>query len=448
MHRRDFIKSSLLAPGLAPFLNAAPRRKPNILLIVADDLGYADLGVQGCKDVPTPNIDTIARNGVRFTSGYVSGPVCSPTRAGMATGRYQQRFGHEFNPRDAMIPEFGLSLKESTLANRMQAQGYVTGAFGKWHLGSKPEFHPLKRGFDEYFGFLGSHHSYLDALEDPRNPILRGLDPVDEKSYTTEAFAREAMSFMDRHQKDPYFVYLPFNAVHEPLQTTEKYASRFKSIQDEKRRTFAGMLSAMDDAVGRILAMLRDSKLEEDTLIFFLSDNGGITARNTSRNDPLRGGKGQVFEGGIRIPFMMQWKGHLPAGKVYENPVISLDILPTAVAAAGGTIPASAGIDGVNLLPYLTTNAKSVPHDKLYWRMGERWAIRQGDWKLAHQEKTGTLLFNLADDIGEQNDLLASRPDKVKELRAAYDAWNKDLMAPSWPGQGEQASAPKPAKRQ
>lgn len=359
LNRRGFLQTGLAAPLALSRAFAAPR-KPNIVLIVADDLGYGELGIQGSPDIPSPNIDSIARNGVRFTNGYVSCPVCSPTRAGLATGRYQQRFGHELNPGPALQAEdiFGLPLTETTLANRLKSQGYATGMFGKWHLGYKPEFHPQKRGFDEFFGFLGGAHSYVDPLGDKANPILRGTQPVDEKEYTTNAFAREALSFIDRHQREPFFLYLPFNAVHAPLQGLEQYLAKFASIKDEKRRTFAAMHACMDDAVGRVLKMLRDTKNEENTLVFFISDNGGPTPSTTSRNDPLKGYKGQVLEGGIRVPWLMQWKGHLPAGKVYENPAISLDIHPTAVAAAGGSIPADAKLDGVNLLPFLTGSAK------------------------------------------------------------------------------------------
>lgn len=431
MNRREFLTSLLSAP-VASRAFAAPRR-PNILVIVADDLGYADLGVQGCKDVPSPNIDSIARNGVRFTSGYVSCPVCSPSRAGLATGRYQERFGHEFNPGPAAAASenFGLPLTEVTLANRLKSLGYATGAFGKWHLGYRPEYQPQKRGFDEFFGFLGGAHSYVDALGDKANPIRRGTEPVDEKEYTTVAFAREALSFIDRHQREPFFVYLPFNAVHAPLQGLEKYLARFSSIQDPKRRTYAAMHSAMDDAVGRVLQMLRDTKNEENTLIFFISDNGGPTLSTTSRNDPLHGYKAQVYEGGIRVPFMMQWKGHLPAGKVYDAPVISLDIHPTAVAAAGGTVPPDAKLDGRNLLPYLSGSAKGIPHDRLFWRFGEQWAVRVGDWKLLRFSGEPEL-YNLAQDIGEKNNLASTDPGKAKELRAVYEAWNSHLMAPRW----------------
>jgi arylsulfatase A-like enzyme len=433
INRRDFLKLGAAAPfAISRGYGAA--QKPNIVLIVADDLGYAELGVQGCKDIPTPNIDSIARAGVRFTNGYVSCPVCSPTRAGMATGRYQQRFGHEFNPGPAAAAEtqFGLPLTETPLAARLKNEGYATGMFGKWHLGYQPQYHPQKRGFDEFFGFLGGAHSYVDALGDKANPILRGTQPVDEKEYTTNAFAREALSFIDRHQREPFFVYLPFNAVHAPLQGLESYLARFSNIQDQRRRTFAAMHACLDDAVGRVLKMLRDTKLEENTLLFFISDNGGPTPNTTSGNLPLRGYKAQVLEGGIRIPFMMQWKGRIPAGKVYNSPVISLDIHPTAMAAAGGQIPAAARLDGVNLMPYITGKNQARPHDKLYWRFGQQWAIRSGDFKLLSMGGAQPELYDLAQDIGEKNNLAAAQPDKAKELQSAYDEWNAQLMAPRW----------------
>ena len=441
MNRRHFLKTSawyLAASGLHLAMPGPARlyaaRKPNILLIVADDLGYGELGVQGSKDIPTPNIDSIAKNGVRFTNGYVSCPVCSPTRAGLMTGRYQQRFGHEFNPGPAGQADevFGLPLTEATLADRLKALGYATGMVGKWHLGYRPEMQPQKRGFDEFFGFLGGAHSYLNAGAGSANPILRGTEVVKETEYLTDAFGREAVSFLEGHKKEPFFLYLPFNAVHNPLEATEKYLARFASIQDPKRRTFAAMLSAADDAVGRVLARLREAKLEQDTLIFFVGDNGGPTRQTSASNHPLGGFKGQVLEGGIRVPFLMQWKGRLPEGKVYEHPVIALDLHPTAVAAAGGSISAGARLDGVNLLPYLKGGRKNPPHDRLFWRFGPQAAIRMGDWKLVMQDDGPPQLYNLAQDVGEKNDLAAQQPDKVKQLKGAYDQWNAQLAVPRW----------------
>ena len=428
MRRRDFLKATALwacSPALA-----APAR-PNIVFIAADDLGYAELGVQGCRDIPTPNIDSIAASGVRFTDGYVSCPVCSPTRAGWITGRYQQRFGHEFNPGPAQQadPNFGLPLSEVTLANQLKAAGYATGIVGKWHLGYRPEFHPQKRGFDEFFGFLGGAHPYLPTLG--ADPILRGTQPVEEREYLTEAFAREALDFIERHRNQPFFLYLSFNAVHAPLQATEKYLARFSQTQDQRRRTFAAMLSAMDDAVGRVLQRLREHKLEDNTLVVFISDNGGPTNNTSSRNDPLRGYKGQVLEGGIRVPFLMQWKARLPKGLVYREPVISLDIFPTVVAAAGASLPANP-LDGVNLLPYLTGQSKGAPHHALYWRFGAQAAIRKGPWKMVRLADGQPQLYNLAEDIGESRDLASAQPAKLKELLEDWEAWNRQLSPPRW----------------
>jgi arylsulfatase A-like enzyme len=432
--------------GQTPGPAAGRNTRPNVLVIVADDLGYADLGCQGAKDIATPAIDSLAANGVRFTDGYVSCPVCSPTRAGLNTGRYQQRFGHEFNPGPPAMAEdiFGLPLKEKTLANYMKEAGYVTGMVGKWHLGYKPEFHPMKRGFDEFFGFPGGAHSYIDPKADGANPILRGTQPVDEKEYLTDAFGREARAFIRRHAAEPFFLYLTFNAVHTPQQVPEKYLARFASIQDDKRRKMAAMLSAMDDAVAGVLQAVRDKGLENNTLIFFISDNGGPTPSNGSRNTPLTGYKGQVLEGGIRVPYIIQWKGRLPAGEVYRKPVISLDILPTAVAAVGGAAPRD--VDGVNLLPYLTGRKDAVPHDVLFWRFGPQAAVRKGDYKLVMQRDQQPQLFNLAEDIGEQHDLAAGKPDLLKELKTVWDRWDSTLAKPLWQGKGR-AAASRPAAR-
>lgn len=446
MARRDFLKTLSVAGAFLALdghtavgdkASISKTGKPNILLIVADDLGYADLGVQGCKDIPTPNIDSIARNGVRFTNAYVSCPVCSPTRAGLMTGRYQQRFGHEFNPggADAANPEFGLPLAETTLAERLKPLGYATGLFGKWHLGFRSEMQPQKRGFDEFYGFLGGAHPYLSATAARRNPILRGTEPVSEMDYTTDAFAREAVAFIERHRDEPFFVYLPFNAVHAPLEALEKYLSRFTAIEDKKRRVFAAMLSAMDDGVGQVFAKLRELGIEENTFVFFISDNGGPTLQTTSCNKPLRGYKGQVLEGGIRVPFLMQWKGHIPAGKVDDRPVISLDIHPTALAAANA-LPQEIRLDGVNLLPYLTRDTDGVVHERLFWRYGEQSAIRAGDWKLLRRGEGSPQLYNLADDIGETTDLAAKNPERVKELQSAYDDWNAKNIPARWKREG------------
>jgi len=458
--RREFLTRSTLAAGFLSLqgnrfeniLGPGQRsigKKPNIILIVADDLGYGELGCQGNKEIPTPNIDSIARNGVRFTQAYVTAPLCSPSRAGLMTGRYQQRFGHEFNPGKPTNPseDFGLPLSETLLPARLKELGYKTGMVGKWHLGSKPDFHPQKRGFDEFFGFLGGAHAYLrtDAGADP---ILRGTEPVSEQEYLTDAFAREAEAFIERHHEETFFLYLPFNAVHMPLQSIQKYLDRFPHIKDEKRKTFAAMASAMDDAVGRVLKKVRKHKLEENTLLFFISDNGGPTLTTTSSNAPLRGYKAQVLEGGIRLPFMMQWKGQVRAGKVYELPVSSLDIHATALVAAGGAVTPDKKLDGADLLPFLAGKNSARPHDTLCWRMGEKCAIRHGDWKLVKEQgEKEWSLYNLAEDKGEKENLAAKFPARIQELSGLYAAWEKQLQQPKWIRQDNRRTGAKKAAR-
>jgi arylsulfatase A-like enzyme len=426
-------------------------RRANILVIVADDLGYADIGIHGCRDIPTPNVDSLAENGIRFTNAYVSGPCCTPTRAGLLTGRYPQRFGVEFNlSLDPAHRDFGLPLGETTIADRLKAAGYRTAIFGKWHLGSADRFHPMARGFDDFFGFLGGRHSFLEAGRATTNPILDGRTPVAMRTYLTDAVADRAVDFIDRHSTERFFLYLAFNAVHTPLEATAKYLARFEHIKDERRRTYAAMLSAMDDGIGKTLAALRAHKLEESTLIIFLSDNGGpvmaTTTINGSSNGPLRGSKRQTWEGGIRVPLLMQWKGHLAAGKTEARPVIQLDILPTALAAAGVEPRPEEALDGVNLLPFVTGGSAGLPHGTLYWRFGGMMAIRKGDWKLLKTSEgplrdtdpavlsdlSGAQLYNLANDIGETTNLAATYPEKVKELTEDWRRWNQQLAKPLW----------------
>ena len=437
--RRDFL--SLVGAGAAGLAARrlwgaeAPQRKPNVVVIISDDQGYADVGFQGCKDIPTPSIDSLAANGVRFTSGYVSCPVCSPTRAGVNTGRYQQRFGHEFNPGPAPGGDVGLPLTEVTLASLMKAAGYATGMVGKWHLGMEPKFHPLRRGFDEFFGFLGGAHPYLNLRAGGRNSILRGTEAVDEKDYLTDAFAREAVGFIGRHQKEPFYLYLTFNAVHQPLQATQKYLDRFKDIPNRQRHIYAAMLSAMDDGIGAVLRKLRDAGIEENTLIFFFSDNGGAPG-NASRNAPLRATKGTVYEGGIRVPFVIQWKGQLQAGKTFDHPVISLDVLPTAVTAAGGKLPGDRVVDGVDLVPFLRGEKQGPPHEMLFWRMGPQSAMRKGNSKLVRLRDQEPALYDLAADIAESKNLAAEKPGVLDEMTKALAKWDGEMVDPLWGGRG------------
>jgi len=422
--------------------------KPNFLIFLGDDLGYGELGCQGNPEIPTPHIDSLAKNGIRFTAGYVSGPYCSPTRAGLMTGRYQTRFGHEFNP--PPNSEHGLPLSEVTIADRLKALGYATCAIGKWHLGEKPEHRPMKRGFDEFYGTLANtpffHPTkFVDSRKSPEVQLIE-----DAEFYTTDAYAERAVDWLERHRNEPWLLYLPFNAQHAPLQATKKYLDRFPNIADEKRRTFAAMLSAMDDAVGRVMGKVRSLGQEDNTLVFYFTDNGGPTAQTTSKNDPLRGFKATTWEGGVRVPFMVQWKGKIPAGKIYEHPVIQLDILPTCVTAAGGRVDPAWKLDGVDLMPFLTGANKGKPHETLYWRFGPQWAIRHGDHKLvvARQGSGQPELYDLAQDISESKDLAATQPDKVKELQAQYDKWNATLAPASWVPAAQAGGAKAKKKKQ
>ena len=454
-----------VATCCAALTGAAEDRRPNILLIVADDLGYADVGFHGVEDIPTPHLDALAARGVRFSNGYVSGTWCSPTRAGLLTGRYQQRFGvrgHEGTPDEA------LSLEETTLADRLKAAGYATGAIGKWHLGTGPEFHPLERGFDEFFGFLRGAHNfwpgvplilfpdrtgrgpYIEEIEQRAmggRQILRGREHVAEEAYLTDAFGREAVSFIERHGSRPFFLYLSFNAVHTPMQATMYDIARFMDTSDPVRRIYNAMTFAMDEAIGAVFEQLRRSGIEDDTLVFFISDNGGPTvlrfAYNASDNSPLRGSKGSTLEGGIRVPFVVSWPGGLPSGMRYDEPAIQLDFLPTALAAAGVPVDPEWQLDGVNLLPHLRGEASGRPHELLFWRSIRQMAVRGGDWKLVTYQagfdagdipRDGPLdqvtpyrLYNLARDVGETEDLSEREPERVAELLAHWTDWNAQM---------------------
>lgn len=442
MKARVLFRLSLILASLGQAL-ASTASQPNIVIFYADDLGWGELGCQGfTEDIPTPHIDSLAKNGMRFTSGYVAATYCSPSRAGLLTGRYPTRFGHEFN---SVANAVGLRSDQTTMATRLKALGYATAAVGKWHLGSQPENRPTGRGFDEFYGTLNNTPFFHPtAFIDSRvsNEVQAVKDP---DFYTTDAYAERAVDWIGKNKDKPWFLYLPFNAQHAPLQAPKKYLERFPKITEEKRQLFAAMMAGMDDAIGRVMGQIRELGLEENTLVFFIADNGGPTASTTSKNGPLRGFKMTTFEGGPRVPYIAQWKGKIPAGKTYDLPVMNLDVLPTAIAAAGGKPEASWQLDGVDLMPYLTAAETGRPHQTLYWRFGPQWAIRDGDMKLV-VSKGGSgrpELYNLATDIGESKDLAAGQPEKVKELQAMWDKWSAEQAPPSAPDSGPAKGAGK-----
>jgi arylsulfatase B len=440
------------------------KNRPNIVLLIADDLGYGELGCQGNTQIPTPNIDAIAAKGVRFTNGYVSAPNCSPSRAGILTGKFQTRFGYENNPigHRNEYAVCGLPTNQKTMANILHDSGYATGLVGKWHLGGIADYHPERRGFDEFFGFLHEGHSfaypawnnvtsmyrrkvlpdgtkgrwingnvvyytamgYDEPPYDADNPVMRSSQPVEEEQYLTDAFAREAVSFIERKKNQPFFLEVAFNAVHSPMQAKNEDMAKFSDIEDIQRRIFAGMLTSMDQGIGKIIQKLKDSGLEDNTIIIFLSDNGGPTRELTSSNLPLRGEKGQMYEGGIRVPFMIQWNGRIPAGIEYNKPVISLDILPTVASAASAKIKQE--IDGVDLMPFITGQKPGQPHEYLYWRQKGRTALRMGNWKVVtHNMKSPEPeweLYDIENDISEKNNLKKQHPEEFREL---YNKWNE-----------------------
>ncbi len=389
--------------------------RPNVIVILTDDQGYADAGFNGSADIPTPNIDRIAENGATFTRGYVSYAVCGPSRAGLITGRYQDRFGFGRNPLlTPNDPSEGLPLSEETLADVLGKEGYTSSVIGKWHLGAHPSQYPLKRGFDEFFGFLAGGHQYFPELwtirdvsetkqqwDGYKTHLMRNNGRVEETTYLTDALSREAVDFVEKNANQPFFLYLAYNAPHTPMQAPEKYLQRFSHIENQKRRTYAAMVSAIDDGVGELLDKMEQLNIHENTIIFFLSDNGGPTRDNAADNSPLRGVKGQFYEGGIRVPFAMQWPGKVPAGVVFEKPVTSLDIFATAVEYAKadpGNKP-----DGVDLVPFLTANNDAYPHEALYWRHFDRgWkVVMTKDLKYHAFDDRKPELYNLKDDAGE-----------------------------------------------
>ncbi|MFV0565140.1 MAG: sulfatase-like hydrolase/transferase [Flavobacteriaceae bacterium] len=425
-------------------------KSPNLIIVLVDDMGYEDVGFNGCPDIPTPNIDKIAGQGVKFTNGYVSYAVCGPSRAGIITGRYQDRFGFSRNPLFAPNdPSQGLPLSEETLASALRKGGYKSVALGKWHLGAHKSQHPLERGFDDFYGFLSGGHMYfpeLLTLQDEfeaksqfdgyKTKMLRNHQREEETEYVTDALSRDAVRYIEKYKDQPFFIYLAYNAPHTPMQATEKYLSRFDTIQNKKRKTYAAMVSAVDDGVGRVLDKLEELDLDENTIVCFLSDNGGAEGHNGANNGILRDGKGSFYEGGFRVPFAMKWPAKIPAGTTYDKPIIALDIFGTIIAQSQTPIKTKNSIDGVNLIPYITGENKGYPHDYLFWRGfdANKFAVRNsnGD-KLLNQDGEKEL-YDLNADISEESNLVNASLDKTETLNTAVMQWNSKNLDPLFKG--------------
>lgn len=467
------------------------RRPPNVILIIVDDLGYSDLACYGNNLIHTPNIDALGRDGVRFTQAHVTSPICSPSRMGIMTGRYQNRFGSEYMPYDKFDPAFikqlrrhffpfhkktagmksmhpsltlnqkkyktGMGAHEITLGQLVKKSGYATGFVGKWNLGDEEGNFPSDRGFDYSYFFGGALTRYVDdpidssryinqrlpwsfsdlAAWTPRagsSAIREGKQIVKDTGYLTFSFAKKAEDYIEENKSRPFFLVLSFNAPHDPFQVPKEYFDRVKSTTDSVKRVYYGMIEALDDAVGGVVQKLKSTGIDDNTVILFISDNGGATYTRATDNAPLKGGKCTHFEGGLMVPFFIKYPNAVNAGSEYSKPVSSLDIFSTVAAITQTTLPTDRVYDGVNLLTYLSDNSR-VPHEILYWRNGYSKAIRRGDWKLYINKKNDKIfLYNLATDPGEKHDLSSEHPDILKQLAAELEHWEKtQTIKPAWP---------------
>ncbi len=430
----------------------APDRPVNVIVMLIDDAGYNDFGFLGETQLRTPHMDQLAADGVNFRQGYVSASVCCPSRGGLLTGRYQQRFGHEYNgPREAVAPyheaEAGLAVTEYTIGDVFQAYGYRTQCVGKWHMGGNQQamqYDPLVRGFNEFYGLQAGHRHFFSHPQYERDQrdgfrMRDGWDYIPESdiTYLTDNQSDAAVDFIRRHADQPFFIYLSYTAVHAPVEAKAEDIALFGHIDNQRRRTYAAMMKATDDSVGNIRATLEELGLTENTLIILTNDNGGPNS-NGSSNFPLRGHKGSHWEGGLRVPFVMAMPGTVPAGVEYDHPVITLDILPTAMAVAGIEDPfhRARTLDGVNLMPFVLGENDARPHDRLFWRRGPRATVRDGDWKLIREEGQPLFLVNVVEDIRETTNVAEQHADRVQAMLELLEGWESELAPPRWLNRG------------
>ena len=438
------MKKTFLVIALCLSVISCAQEKPNIIFLFTDDAGYEDFGFQGSDVMVTPNLDKMASEGIIFKQGYVTDATCGPSRAGLITGKYQQKFGYqEINVPNYMSPnskflgdDMGLPLDQKTIADYLKKLGYKNAVYGKWHLGNADRFHPLKRGFDEFYGFRGGARSYF-PIKDFKgihhdNKMERNFGVFEEPNgYATDVFADEAIKFIEKNKKNPFFIYLAFNAVHTPMHATKEDLAKFPNLKG-KRQEVAAMTLALDRACGKIFDKLKELGIDKNTIIVFSNDNGGPTDKNASVNLPLSGTKSNHLEGGIRVPYVIKWPKKFKGGQVYDKPVSTFDLLPTFYAAGGGKEEDLEEVDGVNLIPYITGENKARPHQYLFWKKDVRAVCRDNDWKLIRFADRPAELYDLTKDITEQNNVAAQYPERVKEMFKKLFEWEMTQERPLW----------------
>ncbi|NME72141.1 sulfatase family protein [Flammeovirga aprica] len=433
--------------------------RPNIIVILADDLGYGDVGFTGCEDIKTPQLDALAENGVVCTNAYVTHPYCGPSRAGILTGRHQARFGMEVNPTNSPFDlHMGLPLEEQTFGERLKTVGYRTAIIGKWHMGGAPPYHPNNRGFDHFYGFLSGGHSYFPsgvnaisplvnkngnpnycANEGDYKPLWRNNGAGEFNEYLTKALSRDAAEFVKSSNK-PFLLYLAYNAPHQPLEAPKKTIEKYNHIENKYRRTYAAMIDEMDQGIGMLIQALKEAGKYENTIIFFLSDNGGDRAIKPwqpvhyTSNYPFKNGKGSFFEGGVHVPFLIHWPKGIEKPQQFEGLVSSLDIASTAYALAG-VDTANAKLDGVDLIPFMQQDKKGSPHEAIFWREyeGKTFAVRTLDSKYLLNKINGEpQLFDMKKDPYEDNNIVSKNAKKRKQIAALWNVWNADNKSVIW----------------
>ncbi|WP_282049489.1 sulfatase-like hydrolase/transferase [Maribacter aquivivus] len=428
---------SILLLIFSSYTTVFSQEQPNIIVILTDDQGWADVGFNGATDIPTPNLDRLASEGVTFSNGYVSHPYCSPSRAGLLTGRYQARFGHDCNmpydgENDASI---GTPLSEKMISEALKEQGYRTSAIGKWHLGDYPDLYPPAQGFDHWFGFPGGGMNYWGESKNEIQTIYRNRKtvPENELSYLTDDFTNETIDFINKRDDKPFFIYLAYNAPHSPDHATKEYLEKTKHIEYAGRSIYAAMVNAVDTNVGKIDSTLVANGIKENTILVFLSDNGGRIQHADNR--PNRGHKGMLFEGGLKVPFFITWSNKIKGNQIFSKPISSLDLFPTLLNAAGGDSVNESQLDGVDLLPYILNVNKENPHETLFWRSSGNfeYAVRKGKYKLYKSAyKNKTLLFDLENDQLERNNIASTNSEICLDLENEYKKWDAKNIAPGW----------------